>query len=117
MEPSYWERHLAGRRVSRRAAIATAAGGLTGAALLAACGGGSRSSGGGQSSGSSAKSSSGPEVKQAKLGSFTPSDGTPQPGGRYIYQRTSSANFNPVSNWDEGTNTGGTYVYDRPITS
>lgn len=102
---SYWSKVLAQRTLSRRRALGLAASGLSGAALLAACGGGD--DGGGDGSGGSV----------SNLGEFTPSEGEPQPGGRYIFRYTTSQNFNPVGNWNEGTNLGGLLVYDRPLTS
>ena len=111
MESSYWNRVLQQRTLSRRRAMVLAAGGLSGAALLAACGGsdsgGSTGGGGGGGGGDT----------NVKLGEFSPSEGTPQPGGRYLFHYTTSQNFNPVSNWNEGTNLGGLHVYDRPLTS
>ncbi len=52
-----------------------------------------------------------------KHGDYLNSEGTSVSGGRFVKQRTATANFNPVSNWDDGTNVGGMHVYDRPITS
>jgi peptide/nickel transport system substrate-binding protein len=92
------------RAVSRRKALGLAASGLAGSALLAACGGGD---GGGGDQG---------EV-QTTLGEFTPSEGTPQPGGRFLFRWTTSQNYDPVGNWNEGTWLGGTNVFDRPLTS
>ena len=106
MARSYWDRVLERRTFTRRKALGLAASGLGAAAILAACG--SDDDGGGGAAG---------DQPEAKLGEFTPSDGTPQPGGRFVYQRTSTANFNPVSNWEDGTNNGGAHVYDRPISS
>src|SRR5438045_1969168 len=107
MDSNYWAAQLGRKTLSRRRMLAASAGGLTGSALLAACGGGSSSSGGsGNSSASSSKASTAPAVK---LGNFTPSSGTPQPGGRYIFHYTTSQNFNPVSNWNEGTNLSGVH--------
>src|SRR5688572_5036255 len=100
MEKNYWTRILE-QRMNRRRTMALAATGLTGAALLAACGGDSDGGGGGGSGGDS----------NVKLGEFTPSTGTPQPGGRYLFHYTTSQNFNPVSNWNEGTNLGGLHLY------
>jgi len=123
MDKTYWARQLGDKTLSRRRMIGATAGGLTGAALLAACGGGSSSSGSASSSGSSnsgassSSKSSSAGAAAAPKGQFTPSSGTPQPGGRYVYQYSTSQNFNPVSNWNEGTNLGGTNLYDRPITS
>src|SRR5688572_9411168 len=107
MDSSYWNRFLKDRTLSRRRTLALAAGGLSGAALLAAYGGGDD---GGSSSG-------GGIVEQGVLGEYTPSSGTPQSGGRFVYQRTSTANLNPVSNWEDGTNNGGAHVFDRPLSS
>jgi ABC-type transport system substrate-binding protein len=92
------------RTMNRRKAMGLAASGLTGAALLAACGSGDDGGGG----------EAGPS---STLGEFTPSEGDPQPGGRYVFRYTTSQNFDPVGNWNEGTNLGGLYVYDRPLTS
>src|SRR5262245_61226779 len=103
---NYWEQVLRERTFKRRRAMALAAGGLTGAALLAACGGGGDDGGDGGSKGPA-----------STLGEFTPQEGTPQPGGRYTFRYTTSQNYNPVANWNEGTNLGGLLVYDRPLSS
>lgn len=110
---NYWESVLLHRTLNRRKALGLASSGLAGAALLAACGGDSNDSGNrSQSEGTPQKS----------VGEFSPSEGQPQSGGRYTFMQTSSANFNVVSNWTEGTGgaaggMGGTTVYDRPLTS
>lgn len=113
METNYWTKVLTKRTLNRRRALGLAASGLTGAALLAACGGDDNGS-----------ASSASDQNLSVVGEFSPSEGTPQPGGRYIFQQTTSANFNPVSNWGEGTGSstggnglGGDHVYDRPLTS
>ncbi len=107
MARNYWDSVMWQRTVSRRKALGLASSGLVGAALLAACGSGDDD---GSSSGDSSTADS-------TLGEYTPSDGAVQPGGRFVYQRTSTANFNPVSNWEDGTNNGGAHVFDRPLTS
>src|SRR5438045_2538116 len=97
-DQAYWTRIVSTKALSRRRVMAATAGGLTGAALVAACGGSSSSS----SSGSSAASAKPADSKaQAQLGTFTASDGTPQPGGRYVFTATSVANFNPVAEWSD----------------
>src|SRR5687768_5337881 len=104
VERNYWSNILTERTLKRRRALGLAATGLTGAALLAACGGSDNEPGG--------------TTEKSSVGSFTPSDGTPKPGGHYTYTYTASANYNVVSNWSEGTGgLGGSHVYDRPITS
>ncbi len=108
MSGSYWTRVLSQRTISRRRALALSASGLTGAALLAACGSD-------DDGGDSGNSSSGDTNRQ--IGEFTPSNGTPVQGGRFVAQSTSSANYHPISNWSEGTTLGGVWVYDRPLTS
>jgi peptide/nickel transport system substrate-binding protein len=83
--------------------------GLSSAAFLAACGGGDDSS--------EPSINTGGATKSDTKGNFTPSDGTAQPGGRFLDTYTNTANFSPVSNWTDGTIVGGTVVYDRPLTS
>jgi ABC-type transport system substrate-binding protein len=75
--------------------------------LLAACGGDDNGSSG-----------SGANIEEAAvLGEFTPSDGPPQPGGRFVDHMTTQSSWNPVSQETEGTRTGGTFAYDRLLTS
>src|SRR4051812_25459481 len=107
MESNYWARVLGGREVSRRRAISVAGGGVTAAALLAACGG-SSSSGSSSSSpvtGGTISSTASPSSSAAAkpAGDFTPSDGPPKPGGRYIDQWSTTSSWNPVSQESEGT--------------
>jgi ABC-type transport system substrate-binding protein len=84
--------------------IATA--GVAGAAaILAACG--SDDDSGGDDA----------EQEKAELGSYSPSAGTVQSGGRYSFAGSTTANFNVVANFNEGTALSGAYVYDRPLTS
>ncbi len=107
MESNYWDKVLRQRTMNRRRTLGLAFSGLTGAALLAACGDGD--------SGSSAGVQ--PTEEAVVLGEFTPSNGTPTPGGRYVDQWSSTSSWNPVSQESEGTRLGGRYVYDRPLTS
>jgi hypothetical protein len=117
MSGSYWENVLNRRVLSRRKALALASTGLTGAALAAACGGGD-SGGGGGSSTNGGGTSSAEETNKTDKGEFTPSDGSPQQGGRFTDMESgASGNFNVVTNWTEGTRLGGIFVYDRPLTS
>jgi peptide/nickel transport system substrate-binding protein len=106
MESNYWQNLLRQRTLSRRRTLALAAGGLSGAALLAACGGSD-----------SGSSSDGGSQEAVVLGEFTPSDGPPQQGGRFVDVWTTQSSWNPVSQESEGTRTGGRYVYDRMLTS
>jgi len=111
MSKSYWDRTLS-NRVSRRRALALAGAGIGSAALLAACGSDDDAGGGERAS-----SDTGGTTKTDK-GEFMRGDGTAQAGGRYTDMESgASGNFNPVTNWTEGTNLGGIFVYDRPITS
>src|SRR5437868_3839167 len=107
----YWERITEGQRFSRRRALALGGGGLGAAALIAACGGSSSSSG--SSSASSARASS---SSSASSGASSAA-GTPQKGGRFASDYTTTPNYNPVSNWHEGTWLAGSTVYDHVLTA
>jgi peptide/nickel transport system substrate-binding protein len=107
MDNSYWDKIFRQRVITRRQTMGMAFSGLTGAALIAACGG----------SDSGNSSPDGGSVEASKLGEFTPSDGTPQPGGRFVDMWSTQSNWNPVSQETEGTRSGGRYVYDRLLTS
>src|SRR4051794_30445519 len=118
MREGYWSRLYTSQGINRRKLLGVTGAGAGAAAILAACGGSgstSRSSAGGGSSASSSKSSS--AAPTVKRGDYSPSDGQAKPGGRFVLQGSLVANFNPISNWSEGTAYGGAHVYDRPITS
>ncbi len=128
MESNYWTRVLTQRTMKRRKALALAATGLTGAALLAACGdedatGGSTSAPAattapGSTSAPGAATATTEAAVPSQTGSFTPSDGPPQPGGTLTFPQGTTINFNAVANWTEGTGgLGGSHVYDRPLTA
>jgi ABC-type transport system substrate-binding protein len=104
----YWSNVLKQRTISRRRGLGLVAAGLSGAALLAACGSDS------DGSGTTAKTEEFKEVDQI---GFTASQGTPQPGGRWVYAATTVPHFNPIQDWSEGTYIGGANIYDRPLTS
>src|SRR5262249_13138379 len=109
---SYWNDIVNRRALNRRRALALAGTGLTGAALLAACGGGSEKK--------TTKTTEGPTAVAEKTGeiAFSPGSGSPAQGGRFRFAlATGGETFNPVTQWTEGTNLSGLYVYDRPLTS
>lgn len=101
---TYWERLLESRTLSRRRALGMASSGLTGAVLLAACGGDSSTDDGEQS-------------LTSKEGEFTPSDGPPQRGGRFVNWYPTVGAWNPISHGPEGRSVGGTVIWDRLLTS
>src|SRR4051812_10576069 len=119
----YWTRLISRGSYSRRRVLGAGAGLSATAAILAACGGsGSGSSASSSSaasgSGSSSAKSSAPSAQDlSKQVPFSPASGNPQPGGRFVLQTTSVQNFNPVSEWSEGTYLSGAIVYDRPVSS
>ncbi len=127
MAGNYWDK-VTHNRVARRRLLRSGAALSVGAAALALIGCGDddegTSSGPANTSAPAATSAPGapdPTATQPEglsvLGEFTPSDGEPQPGGRYTRHWTTSQNYDPVGNWNEGTWLGGTNVFDRPITS
>jgi ABC-type transport system substrate-binding protein len=114
MTRSYWNDIVNRRALNRRRALALAGTGLTGAALLAACGGGS------EKKTTEGPTTKGPTAVAEKTGeiAFSPSSGSPAQGGRFRFAlATGGENFNPVTQWTEGTQLSGLYVYDRPLTS
>ena len=124
---NYWKK-VTNNRMARRRLLRSGAALSVGAAALALVGCGDDDDSGGAITAPGATTASvattAPEATAtedtrilSEYGSYTPSDGPPQPGGRYAYQWGTSQNFNPVSNWNDGTWLGGNNVYDRPITS
>ena len=126
MAENYWDKITTNRMVRRRL-LRSGAALSVGAAALALVGCGDDDEAGGQApvsttapgatSAPSATATSAPPDETAKVGNFTTSDGPPQPGGRFSFQWATSQNYNPVSNWSEGTWLGGDNVFDRPVTS
>src|SRR3954469_18034365 len=121
VERSYWENTLGRRIVSRRKAMALAGGTATAAAILAACGGSSSSNNNSKASNSASSSGGGAGnglPANAKEATYSPSKGTFTPGGTFRQAFNSAGeNFNPVTQWTDGTSLGGILVYDRPLTS
>src|SRR5262245_30897335 len=99
-----------GRQTITRRRLVVAASSFLAAGMAAACTGAS-------TRGAGTSSVQGSVTASSPSGTYTPSDGTPQAGGRAAYSYSTSENFNPVSNWSEGTFLGGLNVYDRPLTS
>ena len=100
MASNYWHSTLKRRTLDRRRMLGLIGGGLGATALAAACG--------------SDDKQDAPSGK-ATLGEFTPSVGSPQPGGRLLGQTVTLANFNPVEPFGGGL--AASHVYDRPLTS
>ena len=126
MTGSYWDR-ITSNRVARRRLLRSGAALSVGAAALALVGCGDDDDTGGEAPASTtapgatsapaATATAESAAPQTGLVEVTPSDGPPQPGGRWVMAASSSANYNPISNWTEGTYIGGANVYDRPLTS
>ena len=122
---NYWDR-ITTNRVARRRLLRSGAALSVGAAALALVGCGSDDGGDAPAGGPAATTAPGaatapePTATQEVVlqhGDYLNGGGTPEPGGHFVIRRTATANFNPVSNWDDGTNTGGAHVFDRPLTS
>ena len=125
MAGNYWDR-ITTNRVARRRLLRSGAALSVGAAALALVGCGSDDGGDAPAGGPAATTAPGaatapePTATQEVVlqhGDYLNGGGTPEPGGHFVIRRTATANFNPVSNWDDGTNTGGAHVFDRPLTS
>src|SRR5207248_2850137 len=57
-------------------------------------------------------------LNNPKEGTFSPSSGSPTPGGRYkVAFNTGAENLNVVTQYNEGAALSGLYVYDRPLSS
>ena len=112
MAGNFWDR-VTSNRVARRRVLRSGAALSAGAAALALVGCGNDDEAGTVEE----EVALPPGSSVSSLGQFTPSDGPPQPGGRFTDSWTTSQNYNPVGNWNEGNGLGGTHVYDRPLTS
>jgi len=107
MHTNYWAKYL-DQRLNRRRALAVGGSALAASALLVACG--SNDDGGDNGTDNGA-------VSAPAQGKFSPSDGTPQPGGRLEVTVTTVPSFNLVAEWAEANGLGGMYVYDRPFST
>ncbi len=126
MAGNYWDK-VTTNRVARRRLLRSGAALSVGAAALAliGCGSDDEATGGGDGPANTAApgATSAPDATATaepvaiKHGDYLSGGGTPVAGGHFVTRRTATANFNPVSNWDDGTNTGGAHVFDRPLTS
>ncbi len=136
MAGNYWDK-VTSNRVARRRLLRSGAALSVGAAALAlvGCGdddddsggGDTGGGGGGGGGGSTATSTPGTDgggggatstgVNNPPEGKFSPSTGDPVRGGRYVQILAQSANFNVLTNWTEGNNLSGRWIYDFPISS
>src|SRR5262245_41025975 len=98
--------------MSRRRAVVVGASTAVGAALIACNGDDNKGSSGSSSSSSSSSSASAqPTAKPApQLGSYTPSSGAAQTGGKLVQQATGQTNLNVVIDQSDGQ-----WSYDRPL--
>ena len=124
MPANYWNR-VTSNRVARRRLLRSGAALSVGAAALALVGCGdddaspSATTAPGATTAPSAPDATATTegVASSQGGLYTSSDGAPQPGGRYTRRWSTSQNYDPVGNWNEGTYLGGAHVFDRPLTS
>ena len=128
MAGNYWDK-VTTNRVARRRVLRSGAALSVGAAALALVGCGddddngngaanTPTNGGGSTPAPGATTGNGATgITNPPEGSFSPSTGEPVRGGRYIQVLQESANFNVLTNWTEGNNLSGRWIYDFPISS
>ena len=132
MSGNYWDK-ITTNRIARRRLLRSGAALSVGAAALALVGcsdddDDSGPVGGGPAVTTAPGATTAPDATTAPAptattevastgGKYLNPGGTPEPGGHYVFRRATSMNFNPVSNFEEGTVTAGSNVFDRPLTS
>ena len=111
---NYWDK-VTSNRVARRRVLRSGAALSVGAAALALVGCGDDAPA--DDTGGAAATTAPSDQEEATGIGFTPSSGSAQSGGRFVFTWETNESFNPVSSWGEGTWLGGQHVYDRPLTS